>query len=69
MKEFFREIPYLTGSRLVLRKITQEDAEGLRALVSSEITCRYLPTFLYEKNMRISVMSSVTCMMNACRIH
>lgn len=49
MKEFFREIPYLTGSRLVLRKITQEDAEGLRALVSSEITYRYLPTFLYEK--------------------
>lgn len=49
MKKLFSEIPYLQGERIVLRKITDEDAEGLKKLIDNENVYRYLPTFLFEK--------------------
>ena len=49
MKKLFSEIPYIEGDRIILRKITQDDAASLRELTGSETVYRYLPTFLFEK--------------------
>ena len=49
MKELFKEIPYLKGERVTLRKLTAEDTEALRELVNNDEVYRYLPTSLYEK--------------------
>lgn len=49
MKKLFSEIPYIEGNDIVLRKITQDDADSLRELTESEAVYRYLPTFLFEK--------------------
>ena len=48
-KKLFTEIPYLKGERIVLRKITQEDAKPLKKLADSEAVNLYLPTFLFEQ--------------------
>ena len=45
----FSEIPTLESDRLVIRPLTQADADGLQEMVSSESVYRYLPTFLFEK--------------------
>ena len=47
--KLFDKIPTLKGKRVTLKKITEEDAEGLRELTENENVYRYLPTFLYEK--------------------
>ena len=52
-KKLFSEIPYLEDGRIVLRKLEPEDADGLRELVNSPAVYRYLPTFLFEKNMKM----------------
>ena len=49
MKKLFEEIPYIQGERLTIRKVTEEDAEGLQELVDSPAVYRWLPTFLFEK--------------------
>ena len=49
MKKLFSEIPFIEGERVVLRAITQDDADSLRELTESETVYRYLPTFLFEK--------------------
>ncbi len=49
MKKLFSEIPYIEGDRLVIRRITADDAPALRELVGNEAVYRYLPTFLFEK--------------------
>ena len=49
MKKLFSEIPYIEGNGIILRKITQDDADSLRELTESEAVYRYLPTFLFEK--------------------
>ncbi len=49
MKKLFSEIPHLRGERLILRKLTESDAEALQELVNSEIVYRFLPTFLFER--------------------
>ena len=49
MKKLFSEIPYIESERLILRKIGEEDAEGLSELTHSPNVYRYLPTFLFEK--------------------
>ena len=50
MKErFFRAVPTLQSERLILRRLTQADAEALDRLAHSDIVYRYLPTFLYEQ--------------------
>lgn len=49
MKDLFSRIDNIQGQTLVLKRITFDDAEGLRDLVSSEEVYRYVPTFLFEK--------------------
>ncbi len=49
MKTLFPKIPEWRGKRIVLRGLTQGDAEELRAMVGSPDVYRYLPTFLFEK--------------------
>ena len=48
-KKLFTEIPELSGKRLCLRGLKQEDADGLKELVEDPEVYRYLPTFLFEK--------------------
>ncbi len=48
-KKLFSEIPYIAGSRLVLKKLTEENAAALGELASSKKVYRYLPTFLFEQ--------------------
>ena len=48
-KKLFSEIPYLRKGRITLRKITHDDAPGLRELTGNPEVYRYLPTFLFEK--------------------
>ena len=48
MKKLFTEIPSLKGKRIVLKPLTEADAESLRELTQSAEVYRYLPTFLYE---------------------
>ena len=49
MKKLFSEIPYIEGKGIILRKITQSDADSLCELTESRAVYRYLPTFLFEK--------------------
>ena len=49
MKQLFSEVPTLRGERLTLRRLTEEDAPGLQAMVSNDRIYRYEPSFLYEK--------------------
>ncbi len=49
MKNLFSDIPELRGERVLLRKLTDDDADGLAALKSSPSVYRYLPTFLFEQ--------------------
>ena len=49
MKKLFSEIPYIETERLTLRKITDQDSEGLDELRHSTNVYRYLPTFLFEQ--------------------
>ena len=47
-KKLFDEIPRLEGDRVVLDRIIEDDAEGLRLLSGNSNVSRYLPTFLFE---------------------
>ena len=49
MRRLFSEMPALRGERVLLKRITQQDADSLQRLVDDEEVYRYLPTFLYEK--------------------
>lgn len=49
MKKLFSEIPELIGKRIVLRKLTDADANGLQALKNDQAVYRWLPTFLFER--------------------
>lgn len=49
MKRLFKEIPTIRGERLILRRLTRADADGLRELAESDAVGRYLPTFLSER--------------------
>ena len=50
MKRFlFTEIPCLEGESVILKKIVDEDAEGLEDLRKSGDVYRLLPTFLFEQ--------------------
>ncbi|MCR4655627.1 MAG: GNAT family N-acetyltransferase [Lachnospiraceae bacterium] len=49
VKKLFSEIPFLHSDRLTIRKIGEEDADGLYALSHDPAVYRYLPTFLYEQ--------------------
>lgn len=49
MKKLFEELPYLEDDVIVIRKITDEDAQALRELIENDNVYRYLPTFLFER--------------------
>ncbi len=49
MKKRFSEIPYIKGEKLILHKITQDDADALKEMVSNDKVYRLEPTFLYER--------------------
>ena len=49
MKKLFDEIPRLENEYVTLRRVTEEDAEALRAMTRSREVYRYLPTFLFEQ--------------------
>ena len=49
MKKVFDEIPYIEGEHIIIRKITDADADDLQEMIQSEKVYRYLPTFLFEQ--------------------
>ena len=49
MKKLFDEIPRLENEHVILRRVTEEDAEALRAMTLIQSVYRYLPTFLFEQ--------------------
>ena len=48
-KKPFSGIPYLQGERILIKQITDRDADSLQEFVDSPRVYRYLPTFLFEK--------------------
>jgi len=49
MKKVFDEIPFIEGEHIIIRKITDADAEELQKMIQSKKVYRYLPTFLFEQ--------------------
>ena len=49
MKKLFSEVPCLQGTRLILKRIEDADADALLELTENPRVYRYLPTFLFEK--------------------
>ena len=49
MKKLFTEIPLIEDERIILRKITDEDADALDDMIHSEIVYHYEPTYLFER--------------------
>ncbi len=49
MTKLFDEIPRLENDRILMRRLEDTDADGLRELAHSERVYRYLPTFLFEQ--------------------
>ena len=49
MKKLFSEIPYIQSDCVILKKLTEEDADALHELVSSDVVYKYLPAFLFER--------------------
>ena len=49
MKKVFDEIPFIEGEHIIIRKITDADAEELQEMIQSKKVYRYLPTFLFEQ--------------------
>ena len=49
MNTLFESIPRLKGERVTLRRLTEDDVDGLRELTGCEEVYRYLPAFLFEK--------------------
>ena len=45
----FDVIPELENERIVIKRITDKDADAIAAMTADELVYRYLPTFLYEK--------------------
>lgn len=48
-EKLFDVFPYGQGERLVLKRVTAEETNALRELVSDPEVYRYLPTFLFER--------------------
>lgn len=49
MKKLFTEIPFIQRDNLTIKKITKDDTDALKELVSSEVVYEHEPTFLFEK--------------------
>ena len=49
MTKLFDEIPTISNERVTLSKVTLDDTEGLRELVTDDLVYRYDPTYLFER--------------------
>lgn len=49
MTGLFDEIPVMKNERIVIRRITDADADAIAAMTADGLVYRFLPTFLYEK--------------------
>lgn len=49
MKKLFQSFPYIENSRIIMKKMTEDDADSLLKITQSENVYRYLPTFLIER--------------------
>jgi len=49
MKKLFKNIPVLQGKRVILRGLTDAEADDLGALTEAASVYEYLPTFLFEQ--------------------
>ena len=49
MKNLFEEIPVIENERLILKRLTYDDTDGIRELTEDPEVYKYLPTFLFEK--------------------
>ena len=47
--KLFSEVPHIENNGLVLRRITDTDADDIMEIVSNDNVYRYLPTFLFER--------------------
>lgn len=48
-KKLFSEVPHIEGERLVIGRITQDDADALEDMVKSDKVYALEPTFLFER--------------------
>ena len=51
----FDEIPIIEGDDIILKRIDYSDKDKLKELSNSKNVYKYLPTFLFEKNMMILI--------------
>ena len=49
MKKIFDEIPCISGNNIVIKKITDKDANALAQMAGDKDVYKYLPTFLFEQ--------------------
>lgn len=50
MAELFDEFPHIEGQKLIIRKMTEYDADALAEITNNERVYRYVPPFLYKKS-------------------
>ncbi len=49
MADLFSDITFIQGKTIVIKRITQDDADALKEMTSSDKVYRYAPTFLFER--------------------
>lgn len=49
-KDLYEEFPYIVANDIIIRKMTENDADALMELCSSEAVYRYAPDFMTTKN-------------------
>ena len=49
-KDLYEEFPYIVANDIIIRKMTDNDADALMELCSSEAVYRYAPDFMTTKN-------------------
>jgi len=49
MKKLFDQFPYLENDRIIIKRMTDDDANTLFQMTQNKNVYRYLPTFLLEK--------------------
>ena len=48
IRALFDPVPVIQSERLIIRKLTQDDADDLKAMVCNDNIYRYAPAFLFE---------------------
>lgn len=49
-KDLYEEFPYIVANGIIIRKMTENDADALMELCNSEAVYRYAPDFMITKN-------------------